>query len=133
MPRDYVDVDRFGAELTQILGRLEDSVEDKMPDAVREGAKVGRREWRANAPVRTGAYRKSISYRVKGRGAEVNAEVGSATMPGLVHLLEKGHARVGGGRVAAIPHVAPAADEAFKVTYDEFKKLVSESVEEASR
>lgn len=123
-----MDIDSFGSELSAILGDLGDAVADKMPEVVREGAKVGRREWRDNAPKNTGAYAKSISYRVKRNGDEATAEIGSATMPGLPHLLEKGHAKVGGGRVAPRVHIAPAAEDAFDATYEAAVDAVDEAI-----
>lgn len=132
MPSTYVDADRFGSELSGILGQLGDAVADEMPEVVREGAKVGRRAWRENAPKKTGDYAKSITYRVKRQGDESSAEIGSATMPGLPHLLEKGHAKVGGGRVAPRVHIAPAADEAFEATYDAALEAVDGAIAKVS-
>lgn len=123
-----VDADAFGSELSSLLGSMVDAVVDGVKPAVQKGAKVARDEWRANAPVRTGAYAKSITYRVKGSGADVTAEIGSSTLPGLPHLLEKGHAKVGGGRVAARVHIAPAAEDAFDATEEAFERLVDEAV-----
>ncbi len=76
---------------------------------------------------KTGRYAKSIRHRMDGGGMTPEGEIGSPTMPGLAHLLEKGHASIGGGFVAGREHIATAAEEAFS----DFDKLVDEVVEEA--
>ena len=68
---------------------------------------------------------------VVGDGSHPTGEVGSPRMPGLAHLLEFGHAKVGGGRVAGRVHVAPAADEAFRATEQAVGKAVEEALNDA--
>lgn len=42
----------------------------------------------------------------------------------LTHLLERGHALVGGGRTRAFPHIKPVADEAEELLVTNIKKEV---------
>ena len=119
-----VSIDRFAATMEQILGGVSDEVGAVSAEAVREAAKVGRRETSARAPVRTGRYRAGWSYRVRKSRSGASAEVGNKDVPGLAHLLEKGHARVGGGRVEGVEHIAPAADAAFDALESEVLKGV---------
>lgn len=74
---------------------------------------------------KTGPYAKSISYHMTSKSAKApEGEIGSPSLPGLAHLLEKGH-----GYFPAAPHVhiAPAADE----TFEDFTRQVDKAVEEA--
>lgn len=107
--------DRFMAELQAILDNVQEVADESLEAGVKAGCELSRDEWQAGAPRQTGAYAKSVRYRVKGSGREVQGHVYS-TKPGLPHLLEKGHAKVGGGRTRAIEHIAPAADDGFELT-----------------
>jgi len=107
--------DRFMAELQAILDNVQEVADESLEVGVKAGCELSRDEWQAGAPRQTGAYAKSVRYRVKGSGREVQGHVYS-TKPGLPHLLEKGHAKVGGGRTRAIEHIAPAADDGFELT-----------------
>lgn len=120
-----VEADRFGYGLDKLLEDIAPGIEDALEPAVRKGCQVSRKVAKANAPKKTGRYAKSLSYKVKGHGMKVSGEVGSKTLPGLVHLLEKGHAKVGGGRTRAFPHMAPGYDEGAPA----FEKKLLEGVD----
>lgn len=107
--------DRFMADFQAILDNVQEVADDALKTGVKAGCELSRDEWQAGAPVDKGDYAKSIRYRVEGEGREVQGHVYS-TKPGLPHLLEKGHAKVGGGKTRAVKHIAPAADDGFKLT-----------------
>lgn len=80
---------------------------------------------------KTGKYASSINHHMLKGGENPEGEIGSPTVPGLVHLLEKGHASVGGGFVGARVHVAPAAEETFKKFENELGKRIEEALNDA--
>ncbi len=143
MSRTDIDADRFAKTLESILANVHGRVEERLPQAIQKGVKKGAVAWRReirdnfdeNATYRKGGktykvglYAKSIrSHMVVKNGPRPSGEVGAPKMAGLPHLLEFGHAKVGGGRVRAIPHVSDAAVEAFEAT----EKAVADAVEEA--
>ena len=106
-----VEADRFGYGLDKLLEDIGPGIEESLKPAVRKGCQVSRKVAKANAPKKTGRYAASLTYTVRGGGMDVWGEVGSKKLPGLVHLLEKGHAKIGGGRTRAFPHMAPGYDE----------------------
>ena len=123
------DVDGFAAAMQGILDRMDDAIEDGRPKVVRDAAKTARKEWKSKAPKRTGRYADSIQMKVfKDTASETKADIGSATLPGLPHLLEHGHAKVGGGRVPARPHIADAAEIAMQQLEDDIDDLVDRAI-----
>lgn len=122
-----VDVDRFAASIESILGEYGAEVERRVPMAAERAGKVGvkavKRNVKSSGIGGTGKYARSWGMKANRRGKTCAVEIGS-TMPGLPHLLEKGHATLGGGRTRAYPHIAPAADE----TFEEFERAVSDEI-----
>lgn len=121
-----VDVDDFALALDEMLKGYLEEVDESVAKAAKTAAKKGSRLVKSNAKSTfggTGKYAASWGHKEGKKGQESYAEIGS-TMPGLPHLLEKGHATLGGGRVPGRQHIAPAADETFKTFEDELKKEI---------
>lgn len=101
------------------LEEYKDLSTDAMKEAVEKTAKNVKKEIQGKAPVRTGKYKKSWKVTKTDENAEKLVMTVHAGRYQLTHLLEHGHAKRGGGRVAAIPHIAPAEADGIKELEDE--------------
>ncbi len=108
-----VPLDGLAEAIAAELAAYTQEVTDGVKDAVKETAKECRERIQRDSPALTGSYRKGWTAKVAYEGQEdLRVTVYNRTDPQLTHLLEHGHAKVGGGRVAGKSHIGPAAQDA---------------------
>lgn len=104
-----VSIDEMDNAIMEELEKYADLAADELKAAVKETAASVRKDIQAGAPVDTGKYKKSWSVRnVREDSESIELVVHSRNRYQIAHLLEHGHAKRGGGRVAAKPHIASA-------------------------
>jgi hypothetical protein len=110
-----VTVDGLADAINKELKEYADSTSESVKDAVKKTGKSVRKDIADAAPKRTGAYAKSWSVKTtKETSTSLQVTIYSRNRYQLAHLLEHGHAKHGGGRVAARPHIAPAEERGEK-------------------
>ena len=104
-----VSIDEMDNAIMEELEKYADLAADELKAAVKETAASVRKDIQAGAPVDTGKYKKSWSVKnVREDSESIEIVVHSRNRYQIAHLLEHGHAKRGGGRVAAKPHIASA-------------------------
>ena len=104
-----VSIDEMDNAIMDELEKDVDLAADELKAAVKETAASVRKDIQAGAPVDTGKYKKSWSVKnVREDSESIELVVHSRNRYQIAHLLEHGHAKRGGGRVAAKPHIASA-------------------------
>ena len=104
-----IQIEELADVINEGLKEYADLATEDVKSAVKKTAKAVKDQINGSAPVRTGIYAKS--WKVKTTAESANGLEQTVYSPNrymLSHLLEKGHAKRGGGRVRAIPHIAPA-------------------------
>lgn len=127
------DIDAFATSLEALIGDIPEAcdkeTEKAVTKSVRKGAKllrgkytsgIGKHEWSAE-------YRGGFSSHVTKGGMETTGEIGNKNKPGLVHLLEKGHATLTGRRTNKYEHMDPA----FREIQEDFVVQVENAVGKA--
>ena len=106
-----VSVDEMAAAINEGLEEYARLSTENVKKAVKKSAKAVKEQINGSAPVRTGRYAKSWAVKTTEEDSQsLEQTVYSPSRYMLSHLLEKGHAKRGGGRVRAIPHIAPAEE-----------------------
>ena len=104
-----VSIDEMDNAIMEELEKYADLAADELKAAVRVTEASVRKDIQAGAPVDTGKYKKSWSVKnVREDSESIELVVHSRNRYQIAHLLEHGHAKRGGGRVAAKPHIASA-------------------------
>ena len=102
-----------------------DTTTDGVKSAVKKAADTVKKEISATAPVRSGKYAKSWRTKTtKESSSSLEVTVYSPTRYMLAHLLEHGHAKRGGGRVAARPHIAAAEQDGIEELEEEIGRTL---------
>lgn len=82
---------------------------DDLKEDVKRAGKTVKEQIESTAPKKTGKYAKSWAVKkTKETSDSIQVVVHSKNRYQLTHLLEHGHAKRGGGRTRAFPHIAPA-------------------------
>ena len=122
---ERVSIDQMASAIMEGLQEYADLATDDLKESVKKAGKTVKDEIAQTAPKDTGKYAKSWTVKtVKETSSTLDVVVHSKNRYQIAHLLEHGHAKRGGGRVAARPHIAPAEEKAIETLEREVEKAL---------
>lgn len=97
--------------VNEAMSEYRDLTEQALKSAVTQVAKETMDIAKEKSPSLSGRYKKGwTTKKTTDASGQISITVHNRARPGLTHLLEKGHAKRGGGRVSGVPHIAPAEE-----------------------
>lgn len=127
-----VKIDDLAKEIAQSLKDFEGVTDEACAAGVMYTAEEAVKKLRSAHPSGSGQYGSWDKYNrdwgifqtKTDKKNHVKATVHNKNHYRLTHLLEKGHALVGGGRTRAFPHILPVAEDAEKELLENIKKRI---------
>ncbi len=126
------EIEGFAAAIEELVGDIPESCREASNKAVAQSTRAGVKTVKGEASkggihAWSGEYVDGFKSHVE-TGVVAVGEIGNANKPGLVHLLEKGHATLNGRRTRAFPHMAPAFVEIQSDYIERMEKYVGEAL-----
>lgn len=119
-----INIDQLANEIADSLSKYSNEVVEKVDTSSERVVKKAVKNLKATSPKKTGKYSKSWAKKTEKQFAQPNNHIIYNKEGWKTHLLENGHAKRGGGRVAGIPHIRPAEQQVI----EEFTKEVEEAI-----
>ena len=120
-----ISIDDMAEAIERELTEYRDLAADELKTAVKKAGRTAKSDIGKSAPVRTGAYAKSWRMKVTEESSVgIGVTVYSPSHYMLAHLLENGHAKRNGGRVAGERHIAPAEEHAKEQLIGDIEKAL---------
>ena len=111
-----VTSNQLASEIMNALKEYKEVTDDVVKQAVNTVSEETKKMVQSASPTDSGGYKKGWT------ASKTEVVVYNRSKPGLTHLLEKGHAKRGGGRVEAKVHIAPAESYAISQLEDKIVK-----------
>jgi hypothetical protein len=122
---DRITIDQMASAIMDGLTEYADLATDELKKSVKKAGKTVKDEISKTAPKDTGKYQKSWAVKtVKERSNSLDVVVHSRNRYQIAHLLEHGHAKRDGGRVAARSHIAPAEEKGIEELEKEVERAL---------
>lgn len=118
-----VTSNQLASEIMNALKEYKEVTDDVVKQAVNTVSEETKKMIQSASPTDSGGYKKGwTAKKMKDSASKTEVVVYNRSKPGLTHLLEKGHAKRGGGRVEAKVHIAPAESYAISQLEDKIVK-----------
>jgi hypothetical protein len=121
-----INIDNLAAEMTRTIREYTEDVSAGIEREVDETAQEVLEEVQRNHSYkdRTGEYTKGFKITKRDRSGQTRRYIWNKKHYRRVHLLEFGHAKRGGGRVPAYPHLRPAYDKHATKLPERIKRVI---------
>ena len=118
--------DRLEASINKILQKYADDLKGNLNQITKEFAKKGANAVMQDAEDKFNGTRYAKGWTTRYEEGRYSAQgvIYNKDVPGLPHLLEKPHAKRGGGRTDGNPHIAPVEEQISR----EYEKAVEKAI-----
>lgn len=116
------EINNLANEIAEQVKLYTREVKEEIETAKQEVSKELVQDLKRDSPEKTGSYRKGWKIKKEKRSNKIH----NSTDYQLTHLLEKGHAKRNGGRVAAKIHIAPNEEKAIREFLDRIERAIEQ-------
>lgn len=119
-----IRTDQIAAAIARAVQDYTEDVTAGIEKTVGEVAELVRTDTEAMSPKRTGRYARGWKVSKQDKPGVARRIIWNKKHYRLVHLLEKGHAVRGGGRVPGRPHLRPAFERHVNQLQDDIRRVI---------